>query len=103
MSLEFKKGTYGYKLVFTITNADGTAYDLTGLTIKMYLKNKLTGAVKTLNGAAQGSATLGIVNVTIGNSDFDTVVDYDYELEFSSGGFLEKTPTFILPIRAPVN
>lgn len=63
----------GPALEATLTKGDGTAQDLTGATVTLYMERRSTGTIK-INGAAVTivSAVAGTVKYTFTGTDTDT-------------------------------
>jgi len=103
--LRFKQTVKGITIVIPIRKPeDGSAYDLTGKTITLYMKNRSTGATISLSGTPQGNPTAGNAQFTVGATDFATIGNYDMEIEITQGGtLLEKTETYGLAIEQPVH
>jgi len=73
---------YGKDLEMRVVDKDGNAHDLTGATLKFYMRkrgattNKVDGASATIVDAAQGTC-----KYTWQSGDLDTVGVYDCQLE----------------------
>lgn len=82
---------------------DGSAVDLTGATVKVYIKNSSTGTVK-VNGqtCTITDATNGKCKYTWGATDLDTAGDYVGEIELTDvdGKVQSSYDTFKLSVRA---
>jgi len=88
---------YGYSLAFTVTNADGTAKDLTGYTVSLKV---LRGTTSTNLGAcAVQSAVGGTCTYTVKSGDFAIDGLYAAELEFTKAGTVESSEPFDLDVR----
>jgi hypothetical protein len=88
-------------LEFTVTR-EGSAVDLTGATVKFYMKNSDTGAVK-INGVAcvLTDATNGLCRYNWLAADTNTVGNYTGELEvtFPDGSIQTGYKTINITIR----
>lgn len=97
--LTIPKGDFGYDLNFTITDSDGTAYNLTGYTatLKVWAKgdpSTLTvDAPTTLVVAASGTCKYEIVDGDFGSKGF-----YNFELELTKAGAEESTQVYELEV-----
>jgi len=84
---------------------DGAPVDLTSATVKFYMKNADTGAVK-INGSACAiiSATDGTVRYSWSASDTDTEGDYlgEFEVTFPSGKIQTGFKQLSIVIRADI-
>lgn len=83
MAVSFKQNDRLPSLTVTATQADGTAYDLTGATGAVFhLRNSETGAVKLSSMTATVvNAAQGILRYDWGTNDLDTAGLFDAEFE----------------------
>lgn len=81
MNIKLVQGDTRPSLEFTITK-EGTAVDLTGATVKFYMKNSSTGAVK-INGATCSilDTVNGVCQYNWTTNDTDTAGSYAGEVE----------------------
>lgn len=90
-TFEVIQDALGPALEATLTKGDGTAQDLTGATVKLFMERRSTGTIK-INGAAAAivaPATSGKVKYTFQGSDTDTPGVYRAQWEVSG---LSPTP-----------
>lgn len=90
MTFEIKQGALGPSLDATLTTGDGSPQDLSGATVKFYMKRVQTGALK-INGANATivDAEAGQVRYTWTGTDTDTAGMYRAEFEITG---LSPTP-----------
>ena len=89
--LTIPKGDYGYDIIFTIQDADGNAYDLTGYTIKFKVWKSGSSGTLFINGACTiVKAVSGICKYLIVKGDFKAVDIYKFELELTKSGVVES-------------
>lgn len=96
-TVKVKKGNYGFYLQFTIYNADGTAKDLTGFTVKMKVR-KGDGTLLFTRDGEVVDANNGVCRFLIQNGDFSVAGVYDAEVEIVGLGYVEDTETFKLQV-----
>lgn len=97
--LDVKVDNFGFYFQFTIQNADGTAYNLTGTTplIKVWESGSVTAAFTgTCN--IVSPATDGICRYLVGSADFDTLGTFLGEIEITKAGYREDTRTFEIEV-----
>ena len=81
------KGDYGYDLMFTVTDADGDAFDLSLATAITLNVGKADGsAVKFTGTCVAVSPTDGEFAYTTRSTDFDTVGDYVMQIVITFSG-----------------
>ena len=89
-SMEFNKGDYGFNITFTLTDASGTAVDLSDGAGEAVIKFKmaLLGATSlTVDGSCTVSdASNGICYYTVAITNFDTAGIYNAEVEATWSG-----------------
>jgi len=89
----------GFNLGFTLKNADGSAYNLTGYTIKLKVWRPGQPGLLLLNGSCDiDSAVDGTCHYEITASDFTSVGIFKAELELTKAGVIESTKTFDIEI-----
>ena len=95
MALELKKGDNGFDINFTVTNSDGTAFNLTGYTIKwkMWPKNRPTRLILDVT-VTIVSAVAGTCKYAAVAGDFDLPGLFDAELEMTQAGVKVSTKNF---------
>lgn len=98
--LIIKTGNYGFPLTFTVVNADGTAYDLTGVTVKLRVWTTELVPTQILSGACTNIApyTAGICAYTVTATDFTKVGQYYADLLLTKTGYDEETETITLNV-----
>ena len=86
------QGTYGINLNFTVYNNDGTAYDLTALTItfKVWRSGNRDSLIVS-GGCVIDVAASGTCHYTIVTGDFDKAGKYQWELELTKVGMIDNT------------
>jgi len=85
----------GFNLNFTVKNADGSAFNLTGYTIKLKVWRAGQPGLLLLNGSCGiDNATAGTCHYTITATDFTSVGTFKAELELTKTGIIESTKTF---------
>ena len=82
MKRQIVVGDYGYPLTFTLTQADGSALDLTNQSsIKMRVaKPKVATAHMIEDCTVVGDATDGVCKYTVADGDFDEEAMYDVSI-----------------------
>jgi len=93
-----KKDNYGFTQQFTVKQADGSAKDLTGLTVTLKVWDT-SGNLKFSGTCTVTDAANGVCTYTPAASDFDTVGDYKAELELTKANYREDTDTFTISVR----
>ena len=89
----------GFNLNFTVKNADGSAFNLTGYTIKLKVWRAGQPGLLLLNGGcAIDNATAGTCHYTITATDFTSVGTFKAELELTKAGVIESTGSFDIEI-----
>ena len=85
----------GFNLNFTVKNADGSAHDLTGYTIKLKVWKVGQPGLLLVNGScAINNAVDGTCHYAITAADFTSVGAFKAELELTKVGVIESTKTF---------
>ena len=97
--MQLPKGDYGYYLDFTVKDSGGTAYNLTGYTIK--LKVWAPGAPGTL--LTDGACTIvvaasGTCRYAVTSADFTATGKYMAELELTKAQTVESTVPFVIEV-----
>lgn len=92
-------GDKGFNLAFTVQDADGNAFDLTGYTVSM----KWWSGANT-SGASSGScditvAASGTCTRTVADGDFDMSGVYNFELKLAKTGVVESTKSYTLEVK----
>ena len=97
--LSIPKGDFGYYINFTITEDDGTAYNLTGytITLKVWAKGSPSPLVVDSACAAVVEAS-GTCRYLIVDGDFGTKGFYNFEIELTKAGAEESTRTYELEV-----
>lgn len=80
MAIKIPKNDYGFDLNFTITDADGTAVDLTSTTVSFRVAKEGYKAIIDAT-CSIVDATAGTCKYTAQTGDFDVVDTYGYEVE----------------------
>ena len=86
-NITVKAGDFGYNLSFTVLNADGTAFNLTGYTIAV--KAWAAGTPSVLVATGTGTivvAASGTCTYLVQATDFLTAGEYLLELELTATG-----------------
>ena len=85
----YYENDHGFNLSFTVRNkSDGSVFDLTGYTIKFYMKLPSAAAPKVNGGVCNPDAppTLGTCKYPVQAADFDTIGSYNWELILTQAG-----------------
>jgi hypothetical protein len=93
VKVKIKKDDYGMTYQFTVENIDYS--DSTGYTSKLYVWKGDTILVDAGVCTAVYSSTNTVVSHVVVDGDFDTIGEWDAEIEFTKTGFRESTETFI--------
>jgi len=89
----------GFNLNFTIKDANGSAYNLTGYTIKLKVWRAGQPGLLLVNGnCAIDDAANGTCHYTITATDFTSVGTFKAELELTKAGVIESTGSFDIEI-----
>ena len=91
--IKIKQGDYGMDYVFTIEDVDLSSINGFTATLEVWKGTTIlvTGGVCT--NIYQGGNT--VVTHTVVDGDFDTVGEWDAEIEFTKAQYKESTDTFI--------
>lgn len=96
--VEVVQGAYGYNLIFSLQNSDGTAFDLTSAsTIKINVQFANTSGLKfsaTINkdsNPTDGKATYGVRS-----GDFDQAGTYVAQIEVDFSGAVQIFPNITI-------
>ncbi len=101
-TLTVPQNSHGYILTFTVTNSAGTAYDLTGYTVKFKvwkINNPLTRLVDGTCTFTEAQGNLGICKYTVANGDFDIAGKFLGELELTYTNVEESTENFNVVVK----
>ena len=85
---------YGLQQPFTIKTPDGTAFDLTGYTVTLYVFS--AALLFSLVGILDADPTTGICYFTPIITDFATAGKYRFEVECTKAGAVVKTKNYIV-------
>lgn len=87
-------------LSFTVKDAAGNAFDLTGYTItfKMWRKG-IPGTLVVSGTGAIVNATAGTCKYTVASGDFNTVGLYSAEVELTKTGVVQSVEVFDLEVK----
>lgn len=77
------KDDYGYDLMFTITDVDGNALNLTGGTVTFQMAKEDASSLKVDTACTLVVASDGTCAYTTQSGDFDTVGDYKAQLSIA--------------------
>ena len=80
------EGDYGYDLMFTVTDVDDNAFNLTGATVKFKMASHTATTLKIDGTCTLVVAASGTCAYTVVSGDFDTTGDYKAELEITISG-----------------
>jgi hypothetical protein len=80
-----------YDINFTLTDANGAAFDLTGATLVFNAQKQDATTLKFTGSMTIVSAAAGTCKYTVGNTDFDEAGDYYAEIQVTNGS---KVVTF---------
>ncbi|HVI39563.1 MAG TPA: hypothetical protein VM577_02795 [Anaerovoracaceae bacterium] len=93
----YYKGNQGFTQPFTIKNADGTLYDLTGSTVTWYFKDP-TGTITSIAGSVN-NGPLGQCSFNIPSNFFPSVTVYTCQIVIVLGSSKISTdPPFTIAI-----
>lgn len=97
--LTIPKGDCGYYINFTVKDSAGTAYNITGYTVKFKVwKVSSPGTLKVNGTCAAVVPASGTCRYLIVATDFTQVGQYVWELELTSVGVVESTTTYTLEV-----
>lgn len=97
--LEIAVGDYGMNWAFTVTDSDGTAYNLSGYTVKIKIWSPtipatlLADLACTVDVAASGTCHWTVTNI------FTRRDTYYGELQLTKSGVVESTETFLINVK----
>jgi|GEM_PF-3585117 len=81
----------GYKLNFTVKDADGEVVNLTGKAISFQVAEKVTLTEKFVGVCAIVSAVAGTCSYTVATTNFDAVNNYLGALQMTDGADIQTT------------
>ena len=90
----------GYKLNFTVKDADGKVVNLTDKTISFQVAEKVTFTEKFAGACEIVGAALGTCYYLVAAESFDTVNNYYGSLQMTDGGVVESTRRFSVEVVA---
>jgi len=93
--LKLKQGNYGFKLQFTITEADDTPKDLSDLIA--YLKIWKGDSLQKIACSIADTAN-GVVECIVSSGLFDETGIYLAEIELQGANYVEDTETFVIEV-----
>jgi len=97
--LTIPKGDKGFYINFTVKNADGTAFDLTGYTITLKVWASSVPGTLVVSGACSiVVAAAGTCRYLVTATDFTTINNYFLELELTQAGVIESTRKYTLEV-----
>lgn len=100
-NITVKQGDYGYALNFTVNDADGAAFSLTGYTVILKVWSPVTPQVPILEADCDNLVEAsGTCEYMVADGDFDTPGTYQYELELTSDTSVESTDTGTLTVKS---
>jgi len=90
----------GFYLTFTINDSDGSAYNLTGFTIKFKVWKANDADNLVVNGTCEiVSAVAGTCKYLVTATDFTEIEYYYGELELTKTGIIESTERFAIEVK----
>jgi hypothetical protein len=93
------KGDKGFNFAFTVTNSAGTAYNLTGYTIKLKMWNPDIPDTLLINSACSiVVAANGTCVYIVGATDFAITGFYYAEIELTKTDIIESTEPFSIEV-----
>ena len=81
----------GYKLNFTVKDADGGVVNLTDKTISFQVAEKVTFTEKFVGACVIVSASAGTCSYLVATGNFDTVNNYYGSLQMTDGADIQTT------------
>ena len=96
--IQITQNDKGYKLNFTVKDADGDIFPLTGMTIAFQVAEKVTFTTKFKGTCIITVAAEGTCSYTVQATDFDTVNNYYGILQFTKAGVIESTRRFAIEV-----
>lgn len=105
--LIIKVGNFGFDLIFTVLNADGTPRDLTSLyvTLYVYTQEQQPNLLFSGNCTVSLLPTTGVCTYTVASGNFPTIGTFNGELEMTDTApptppivILEDTETFSINV-----
>jgi len=88
----------GYKLNFTVKDADGGVVDLTDKEIEFQVAEKVTFTKKFTGDCVIVGAALGTCSYTVVATDFDTVNNYYGSLQMTEDSDIQTTRRFEIEV-----
>jgi len=93
------KADKGFDLAFTIRDASGNAFNLSGYTIKLKVWKKGESGTLLLEGTCTiDNAVAGTCHYSVVVDDFDSTGEFIAELEFTKTDTIESTQSFTVEV-----
>ena len=89
--IQITQNDKGYKLNFTVKDADGEVVNLTDKTISFQVAEKVTFTEKFAGACEIVGAALGTCSYTVAATDFDTVNNYYGTLQMTDSADIQTT------------
>lgn len=94
--IDIVAGDKGYALTFTLENADGTAYDITGAECALKVQQQGSTDLAFTGVMAVTDAVAGQCEYIVLEGDFDDAGSYYAEIEVSGGDMLVTFPDIVI-------
>jgi len=99
-TLTVYRGDYGYNLSWTLKNADGTAFTLTGYTVKFKVWPLGKPSQLLVNGTCDPvNENAGTLTYTVAQNDFLETGQFLAEFEATKTGYIESFNSFTLIVK----
>lgn len=90
-NIEVVQNDQGGYLEFTLQDANGDAFDITGATLKFQFKEEGSSTTSSKSMTIQDGSN-GVCRYTIQSGDFDNVGRYDAEIQVTNGSVITTYP-----------
>ena len=98
--IQITQNDKGYKLNFTVKDADGEVVNLTDKTISFQVAEKVTFTEKFAGACVIVGAALGTCSYLVATGNFDTVNNYYGTLQLTEDGDIQTTRRFCIEVIA---
>ena len=97
-TIQVTQNDKGYKLNFTVKDADGEVVDLTGKTLVFQVAEKVTFTEKFAGACVIVSGTAGTCSYLVATGNFDTVNNYYGSLQMTDSDDIQSTRRFEIEV-----